>query len=332
MRRGRHEMKWDLVWRRARREVGTRLHALRLSAAARREFALRTKILDEMAELRRALGANNAGPGVLLHAYYENLIVRIREVYALRDRAYSDVVGQSQDKALALLRALAPSRCTSAAKARYGRIGDGGYVHLDHFDGLDAAISLGIGSEVSWDVAMAEHGLEVYQFDNSVDAPPTASPRFHFTRATVGEGNGELGLAEIVAIAGVVPARTILKIDVEGAEWDLLAAAPDDLLGAFPQIVCEFHGLGSSAFFLDVEVRLATLARLNAHYRVIHIHGNNTSGVRLIGSLAIPEVLEVTYASRSRYVFTDSDEVFPTELDAPNDPGLREIVLGRCEY
>lgn len=317
----------NAVLARLRQSASTLLIRLRHALAHRRERALRTRIVSEMAALRESLVAAGASPGVLLHDYYARLLARIGEVYALRNLDYNSPLGRSQERALALLRAFAVMRCTGVPKARFGRIGDGGYVHLDDVAGLDAAISLGIAGEVSWDLAMAAHGLEVYQFDNSIDRPPVAAPKFHFTRATVGRKG--LSLARIVADTGVDPARTILKIDIEGAEWDLLADAPDDLLARFPQIVCEFHALCSDEFFLNVAARMAVLDRLNAHHRVIHIHGNNFSGVRLIGSLAVPDVLEVTYASRTRYEFTESDETFPTALDAPNDPGVPEILLGR---
>ena len=315
---------------RLRQSATAPLIRLRNALARRRELALRTRIVSEMAALRQSLVAAGASPGVLLHDYYARLLDRIGEVYALRNVDYNAPLGRSQEKALALLRAFAVMRCTGVPKARFGRVGDGGYVHLDDFAGLDAAISLGIANEVSWDLAMAAHGLDLYQFDNAIDRPPVAAPKFRFTRATVGRQG--LSLARIVADTGVDPARTILKIDIEGAEWDLLADAPDDLLARFPQIVCEFHALGSDDFFLNVAARMDVLARLNAHHRVVHIHGNNCSGVRLIGSLAIPEVLEVTYASRSRYEFTASDEIFPRPLDAPNAANLPEILLGRWRY
>lgn len=315
---------------RLRQTASALLIRLRHALVHRRERALRTRIVNEMAALRESLIAAGASPGVLIHDYYARLLDRIGEVYALRNLDYNSPLGRSQERALALLRAFAVMRCTGAPKARFGRIGDGGYVHLDDFAEMNAAISLGIANEVSWDLAMAARGLDIYQFDNAIDRPPVAAPKFHFTRATVGRKG--LSLARMIADTGVDPARTILKIDIEGAEWDLLADAPDDLLACFPQIICEFHALGSDDFFLNFVARMAVLDRLNAHHRVVHIHGNNCSGVRLIGSLAIPDVLEVTYANRTRYEFEPSDETFPTELDKPNEPTVSEILLGKLRY
>ena len=158
---------------------------------------------------------------------------------------------------------------------------------------------------------MAVRGLDVRQVDNSIDRPSVASDRFPFTRATVG-GPRRNSVAQLVTDAGLDPDRTILKIDIESAQWDLLATAPDTLLARFPQIINEFHGLSTDNLFLNVADRMNCLNRRNAHHCVIHAHGNNHERVRLVGSLAIPEVLEVTYGSRGRYAFETSDETFPT--------------------
>src|SRR5437867_8412368 len=41
---------------------------------------------------------------------------------------------------------------------------------------------------------------------------------------------------------GHIGRRLIIKMDIEGAEWDALLAAPDELLASIPQIAMELHG------------------------------------------------------------------------------------------
>src|SRR5205814_2116708 len=36
--------------------------------------------------------------------------------------------------------------------------------------------------------------------------------------------------------------RVIIKMDIEGAEWDAFLATPDELLASIPQISMEMHG------------------------------------------------------------------------------------------
>jgi hypothetical protein len=57
----------------------------------------------------------------------------------------------------------------------------GGYVMLDDFDGVQAALSLGIGPEVSWDLDVARRGSRVLQFDHTVESSPQPHPHFVFS-------------------------------------------------------------------------------------------------------------------------------------------------------
>ena len=42
--------------------------------------------------------------------------------------------------------------------------------------------------------------------------------------------------------------RIVMKIDVEGAEWDSLLSAPDEILGQIDQMAVEFHWLMDEQF------------------------------------------------------------------------------------
>ncbi len=66
-------------------------------------------------------------------------------------------------------------------KIRVGNpLGDGGYVMVDDFDGITAALSLGIGRDISWDLQMAGMGVEIHQFDcisTAAASPGATIPR-----------------------------------------------------------------------------------------------------------------------------------------------------------
>jgi len=83
-------------------------------------------------------------------------------------------------------RLLRPQQARSVKKARLGASNDCGYVCLDDFDGVVAALLLGIAAEVSWDVDMAEKGLVIYQYDRTVHGPPFAHANFRFYRRKIG--------------------------------------------------------------------------------------------------------------------------------------------------
>jgi hypothetical protein len=77
-------------------------------------------------------------------------------------------------------------------------------------------------------------------------------------------------LANQIRRNGHAGGRLVIKIDVEGAEWDALAAAPDELLASIPQLAMELHG------FDDPQV-LAVLRKLHRHFYLVNLHFNNWS-------------------------------------------------------
>lgn len=151
-----------------------------------------------------------------------------------------------QHTVLAILKRLEPMRAVERQKIRIGKECDGGYVMLDDFDGITAAYSVGICDEVSWDLYMAERGIEVFQYDHTIDGLPLQHARFHWSKKGLGasvtadletlprlvEMNGHRGRSDL-----------LLKCDIEGCEWKVLAALPSDCLRQFKQIVLEIHYL-----------------------------------------------------------------------------------------
>jgi hypothetical protein len=220
-------------------------------------------------------------------------------------------------------------------KVRLGGPHDGGYVCLEDFSDIDAAISLGVGDDVSWDASIAERGLIVYQYDHSVAAPPTAHVNFRFSRRKIGasvDTETETFTSILAHRRLTRPNSVIMKVDVEGSEWASFAAASSETLDIFAQVICEFHGFQLVTDDGWFERAFGVMSKLNQKFAVVHIHGNNAEPLLAVGNLVFPRILEVTYASRAKFRFSDSDEVFPGKLDAPNVATGRDYDLGNFIY
>jgi len=61
--------------------------------------------------------------------------------------------------------------------------------------------------------------------------------------------------------------RLIIKMDIEGAEWDSLLAAPEELLASIPQITMEMHG------FDDPKI-VEVLRKLKRNFYLVNLHFN----------------------------------------------------------
>jgi hypothetical protein len=245
--------------------------------------------------------------------------------------------GVAQARILKVASLLVPQNAIGQSKVRLGNKHDGGYICLEDFDGVTAAFSFGIGQNVDWDLEIAEKGIVVYQFDHTVDRPPARHAKFCFHKKKIvpirTPASNEETVSQLLATntSGDV-ATVILKIDIEHDEWQVFSKLTSHDLVQFSQIICEFHAFSA---ILDDEWygrTLNVLTKLNRHFAVVHVHGNNFLPWMDLGGVPFPELLEVTYASRNRYEFEPSKEIFPTLLDAPNDPSKPDLFLGRFVF
>ena len=227
---------------------------------------------------------------------------------------------------------LQPMDVIGSQFTRIGRQGDGGYVMIDDFADCRYALSFGVRTGISWDLALAERGLSVFLYDHKIDAIPIEHANLKFRRIGLGYGGGnecqKRSIAELLKQEGIIHHRTglILKIDIEGDEWDVLRQVSEKELRPFAQIMIEFHNLADCALHQHT-AELYALKKLAETHQVVHLHANNYGECAIIGGVAIPDVLEVTYASREKYSFAECTRRFPTIMDYPNNPDRADIAL-----
>ncbi|MBV5332243.1 hypothetical protein JZU54_01405, partial [bacterium] len=186
-------------------------------------------------------------------------------------------MGEADARLVAAARLVRPMSFDGMQMIRVGGPGDGGYVMVDDFE-VSGAVSIGVGNDVSWDVGMAERGIPVAMFDHTVRRPPSTVPHGQFFRQGVGAVSGTRlhPLADLVTMAGYSEDQElILKIDVEGAEWEALAKIDSAYLSRFRQILIELHGLRGLAEAARGAGILTVLTALASNHAPVHVHANN---------------------------------------------------------
>jgi hypothetical protein len=178
-----------------------------------------------------------------------------------------------------LFEALQPVALASCGAERFGELHDGGYLLCGNLlPGAEAAYSYGISGYDGWgcDVS-ARLGVSVHQydcFDTRRPACPRGRPVFHEEcvggTKRVEEGRPFDTVGAQVARNGDAAKRLVVKMDVEGAEWDALLQLPDGVLKQIDQLAIEFHGVDEERFLLAVY-------KLRAIFHVAHLHFNNNS-------------------------------------------------------
>jgi len=253
----------------------------------------------------------------------------MKRVHSLESVSVDDALAECPDpQMIASYRALLqPCSVRGQKLVRIGRASDGGYVMLDDFRPGSAAYSFGIGTDVSWDQDMAGRGYDVYMYDHTIERLPEDRPGFHFFRKGIA---GTEQPPHLDTLAHYIQQNhqegqqhMILKMDVEGAEWDALLACPEELLQAFDQIVLELHGMCSNA---SAQKRLRVLEKLDRTHAPVHAHANNWGNEYKIDGRWHTDAWEVTYANRAVYECAPGGDA-RTELDVPACPDVPDVVL-----
>jgi len=182
---------------------------------------------------------------------------------------------------------------------RFGSPGDGGYLLSDDMAKSDICISLGIGDNYSFDLDIAKYCDRVLMFDHTVSPPENLSPNMIFQRIGISAFDSE-GFTTIERIVSELPAESdlLLKIDVEGAEWDVLESLNLETLGRFRQIAAEFHNLHAISDTKHFEKIIVSLSKLSQTHVLANFHINNWASYELISGVPFPDVVEVTYLRR----------------------------------
>jgi hypothetical protein len=191
----------------------------------------------------------------------------------------SDVNSRRQTVRQDLFRELRPVRLSNCDLQRFGEGYDGGYLLCGNLLGLiEAGYSYGINGSDGWGCDVSRSlKVKVHQYDCFNLRQPTCpggNTLFHpeCVGAVAGLENGRPfdTLADQIAVRSPDARHLVMKMDVEGAEWEALGRAPDAVLLRIDQLDVEFHHNEDPSF-------VAVVRRLKQFFHVVHVHFNNWS-------------------------------------------------------
>jgi len=179
-----------------------------------------------------------------------------------------------------LLKELRPVTLSNCELQRFGEANDGGYLLCGNLlGGVTAGYSYGISGYDGWGCEISRHlKVKVHEydcFDLTVPACRGGATVFHGEcvagRASTDKDGRAFDTPEHqLAKNGDATNHVVLKMDVEGAEWDTFLASPDSLFDRIDQLAVELHGSGEERFIGAVE-------KLKRFFYVANLHFNNYS-------------------------------------------------------
>jgi Methyltransferase FkbM domain len=234
----------------------------------------------------------------------------------------------------ALFDMLQPVALTNCVLERFGETHDGGYLMCSNLlNGVQTGYSYGIAGYDQWGCDIStKFDVTVHQYDCFNKTQPACSGGttiFHEecvsdTSETV-EGRIFDTFASQFAKNGDSSNRIVLKIDVEGAEWDSLSSAPDEVLQQIDQMAVEFHWQqDEKAAWIGEEKYLHVVRRLKQVFEIGHIHFNNASCIE--GLTPFPTwAYEVLFVSKRLALVDRSQKAGGLHpFDSPNNPSLAD--------
>lgn len=220
---------------------------------------------------------------------------------------------------------LQPVQLRNCELKRYGLGRDEGYLLCDNFlkntevvysygiDGRD-----GLGCEIS-----TELNIPLHQYDCFNLTRPLCDKRdavFHeecVSGVVRKDLNGRLfdTVENQIAKNNDSGKTILLKIDVEGAEWDSLATVSEKTFKNVDQIVAEFHKERDHLQYLDL------IRKLKQTYHIAHIHFNNHACTKGLDVPFPSRAFQVLLVNKNLGVLDGGKKpVLPNPLDEKDGP------------
>ncbi len=221
---------------------------------------------------------------------------------------------------------LKPVGLKNCVVKRFGEAHDGGYLLCANLlERVQSGYSYGISGYDGWGCEIARTlKVQVHEYDCfDLDRPVCKGGNTTFHAECVAGASSTDSLGRLfetpeqqLARNGDAGRHVVMKIDVEGAEWDTFLKTPDSVLERIDQLAVEFHGVDKPRY-VDV------VRRLKHTFYIANLHFNNYScrtGISPFPAWAY----EVLFVNKQLGIPDPSGtSSFPT-VNAPNNPDLAD--------
>jgi len=263
---------------------------------------------------------------------FQDIIVRESKKLELTNEKDSNYI-----KLLEVLYLLRPKKIKEDEMIRIGPKGEGGYVLYNNVEKITKLISIGVAKDTSFEEDFSQKSLgkifiELY---DHTDRPVRNLPS-NFIFHSIGISNSDfedpklLSLGTIIKNSLKISDISILKIDIDGAEYLALTEIDPDIYKRFDQIIIEIHDICEKN--ISNGKLQSIVNNISRNFDVIHLHPNSIEPWINVYGVCLPKVLEITFLNRIYSdIYIKEIPIFPTTLDYPNQLN-NEMILGAFIY
>lgn len=230
---------------------------------------------------------------------------------------------RARDQLFAELQPISLANCEFQ---RFGETNDGGYLLCGNLlAAAQSGYSYGISGYDQWGCDVSVRlAVPVHQYDCfNLTVPVCPGGRTDFHGECIGQGPATTdgrpfdSLENQIERNGDGTKRLVVKMDVEGAEWDSLLQTPDSVLQRVDQLTIELHGVNEARF-------VAVVKKLKQFFYVANVHFNNFACLEGVAPFPA-EVYEVLFVNKQIAELGGSGQPgAPRALMAPNIPQWKD--------
>jgi hypothetical protein len=211
---------------------------------------------------------------------------------------------------------------------RLGSSNDGGYLLPDVLEGISACFSPGVSTNSSFELSLAERGINCFLADYSISELPQQHEMFDFVKKHLDSFSSDktLTLSEWMKAKSPI-GDLLLQMDIEGSEYAVISSATLEDLKRFRIIILELHEFDSIVTTIGKIAIKNALDRLLVNHSIVHVHANNYGTPRKFQGKFLPRAIEITLLRKDFIKTNRIMAKLPNKLDQPNSLIYPDLVL-----
>ena len=202
-----------------------------------------------------------------------------------------------------------PKKFPSINIIRLGEDGDGGYFVPDFIKDFDYCFTFGVGNLCGFENDLAnKFNIKCYLFDYSINSSPIKNKNFYFTKKfIIGGGNTANDLKKpnyltfnnfLKKCPDFKNKKKILKIDIEGGEYNILSYLQSSDLDSFEVIIIEFHHLSSILTPLCFRLVNDLFSKIHENFHVLSNVATEGFSYFSYKDIKIYDLFEITFINK----------------------------------
>ena len=220
------------------------------------------------------------------------------------------------DKSYCIYHLISTKDVLNKKRVLIGEKRDGIYLLFDDFINVHIAYSFGISTNVDFDKALADRGIDIYMYDHTIDSLPFENTKFHWRKIGIcGKYRTNTNLKTLEKLIDENGHKNeknmILKMDIEHWEWESLVDISEETLNQFKYIIIEFH-FRDEKNYNNNNLYYKVLKKLSETHQPFYVRCNNNKGeIVNFGNNRICVLLEVSYLIKKDNSFIKDENIYP---------------------